>query len=79
MKEEHRLRVLQNGVLRKIFGCEREEATGDWSKLHNEEMYALMSPPSVTRVMTSRTNWRGMWHEWGRRGIPAGFWCGNVK
>jgi hypothetical protein len=41
LREEHRLRVLQNRVLRRIFGSKRDEATGDLRKLHNEELYNL--------------------------------------
>jgi hypothetical protein len=38
LREEHRLRVLENRVLRRIFGPKRNEVTGDWIKLHNEEL-----------------------------------------
>jgi hypothetical protein len=39
LREEHRLRVLENKVLRRIFGLKRDEVTGDWRKLHNEELH----------------------------------------
>jgi hypothetical protein len=39
LKEEHRLRVIENRVLRRIFGSEREEVTGDWRKLHSKELH----------------------------------------
>ena len=38
LREERRLRMLENRVLRRIFGCRRDEVTGEWSKLHNEEL-----------------------------------------
>jgi len=50
LKEEHRLRVFENRVLRRIFGSKRDEVTGDWRKLHNEEIYALYLP-NVVRVV----------------------------
>jgi hypothetical protein len=43
-----------NRVLRRIFGPERDEETGDWRKLHNEELHNLCSSPSVIRMITSR-------------------------
>jgi hypothetical protein len=43
LREEHRLRVFENRLLRRIFGPKREEVTGYWSKLHNEELHNLYS------------------------------------
>jgi hypothetical protein len=54
LKEEHRLRVFENRVLRKIFGPKRDEVKGEWRKLHNEELRDLYSSPSVIRMITSR-------------------------
>jgi hypothetical protein len=48
--EEHRLRVFENRVLRRIFGHKRDEATGTWIKLRNEELHNLYSSPSIIRV-----------------------------
>jgi hypothetical protein len=45
LREEHRLRVLENRVLRGIFGPKRDEVTGEWRRLHNEELYDLYSSP----------------------------------
>jgi hypothetical protein len=56
--EEHRLRVLENRVLRKICGPKRDEVTGEWRKLHNEELCDLYSPPSIIRIIKSR-RWAG--------------------
>jgi hypothetical protein len=50
LKEEHRLRVFENRVLRRIFGSERDEVTGRWRKLHNEELHNLHSSPSIIRL-----------------------------
>jgi hypothetical protein len=53
LREEHRLRVFENRVLRKIFGPKREE-DGSWKKLHNYELHGLYSSPNVVRVIKSR-------------------------
>jgi hypothetical protein len=59
LREEHRLRVFENRVLR-IFGPKRDEETGDWRKLHNEELHNLYSSPSIIRVIKSRRmRWAG--------------------
>jgi hypothetical protein len=47
LREEHRLRVFENRVLRRIFGLKRDEVTGEWRKLHNEELHDLGSLPST--------------------------------
>jgi hypothetical protein len=52
-REEHRLRVSENRVLRKIFGPKREEG-GSWRKLHNDEFHNLYSSPNIVRVIKSR-------------------------
>jgi hypothetical protein len=55
-----RLRVLENGVLRRIFGPKRDEVTVDWRKLHHEELNDLHSSPSIVRVIKSRKmRWAG--------------------
>jgi hypothetical protein len=46
LREEHRLRVFEKRVLRRIFGPKRDEVTGDWRKLHNEELQNLYSSPN---------------------------------
>jgi hypothetical protein len=53
LREEHRLRVLENRVLR-IFGPKRDEVTGKWRKMHNEELRHLYSSPSIIRMIKSR-------------------------
>jgi hypothetical protein len=47
LREEHRLRVFENRVLRRIFGLRRDEVTGGWRKLHNEELHNLYSSPNI--------------------------------
>jgi hypothetical protein len=60
LREDHRLRVFENRVLRKIFGRKRDEVTGGWRKLHNEELHGLYSSPSVVRVIKARRmRWAG--------------------
>jgi hypothetical protein len=54
LREEHRLRVFENRVLRKIFGPKRDEVTGEWIKLHNEELRDLYPSPSIIRIIKSR-------------------------
>jgi hypothetical protein len=68
--EEHRLRVFENRVLRSIFGPKRDEVTGEWRKLHNEELRDLYSSPSVIRIMKARRmRWAVHVALAGRRGI----------
>jgi hypothetical protein len=55
LREEHRLRVFKNKVLRRIFGPKRNEVTGGWRKLHSEELHDLYSSPSIIRIIKS---WR---------------------
>jgi hypothetical protein len=54
LREEHRLRVFENRVLRRIFGPKMDEVTGEWRKLHNVELNNLYSSPNIMRVIKSR-------------------------
>jgi hypothetical protein len=54
LREEHRLRVLENRVLRTIFGPKRDEVAGEWRKLHNEELHNLYTSPDIIRQVKSR-------------------------
>jgi hypothetical protein len=54
LREERRLRVFENRVLRRIFGTKRDEVTGEWRKLHNAEFNDLYTSPNIVRVIKSR-------------------------
>jgi hypothetical protein len=54
LREEHRMRLFGNRVLRGIFGPKREEVTGEWRKLHNGELHNLYSSPDIIRQVKSR-------------------------
>jgi len=54
LREERRLRVFENRVLRRIFGYKRDEVTREWRRLHNEEPNDLYSSPSIVRVIKPR-------------------------
>ena len=53
LKEVHLLRVFQNKVLRRIFGPKRDDVTGEWSELYNEELNDLYSSPITIRMIKS--------------------------
>jgi hypothetical protein len=60
IREEHRLRVFEIRVLRRIIGPKRDDLTGEWRKLHNEELRDLYSSPSIIRTSKSRKmRWAG--------------------
>jgi hypothetical protein len=60
LREEHRLRVFENRVLRRIFGPKRDEETGGWRKLHNEELHNLYSSLTILRMIMLRSmRWEG--------------------
>ena len=54
LREKRKLRVFENMVLRKIFGPRRDKVTGEWRRLHNEELNDLYSSPNIVRVIKSR-------------------------
>jgi hypothetical protein len=83
LREEHKLRVFENRVLR-IFGPKRDGVTEGWKPLHNEELNDLYSSSTIIGIMKSRRmRWRGLWNEWGRRGKrplgrPRLRWLDNI-
>jgi hypothetical protein len=52
LREECRLRVFENRVLRRLFGPRRNEVTGEWRRLHNKEVYGLYSSPDIIRLIS---------------------------
>jgi hypothetical protein len=71
LREEHRLRVFENRMLRIIFGPKRDEVTGEWRKLYNEELHNLYSSPDIIRQV--------VWHAWERREKCTRFWWESLK
>jgi len=67
LSEERGLRVFENRVLRRIFGPKRDEVTGEWRKLLNEELNDLYSFPTIVQVIKSRMRWAGHVARMGKR------------
>jgi hypothetical protein len=78
VREEHRLRVFENRVLRRI-GPKRVEVTGEWRKLHNKELNDLHSSPNIVRLIKlRRTRWVGHVALMGGEAY-TGFWWGKLR
>jgi hypothetical protein len=74
LREKHRLRMFENRVLR------RDEVSGEWKKLHSEELYNLCSLPSIIRMIKSRRmRWAGYEDEWGRQEMRIEYWWKRQK
>ena len=71
--------MFENRVLRRIFGSKREEVTGEWRKLHNEELNNLYSLSNIARVIKSRIRWAGHSALWGRVEVYKGLWWENLR
>jgi hypothetical protein len=79
MREECRLSVFENGVLRIVVGPKTGEVTGEWRRLH-EQLHDLYSSPNILRVINSRRmRWVGHVARTGRGEVHAGFWWGNLR
>ena len=80
LREETKLRVLENTVLRRIFGPRRDEVTGDWRILHNEDLNDLYSSPNMARVIKSkRMRWAGHVSHMGEERECIESWWGNRR
>ena len=78
LREERRLRVFENRVLRRVFGPKRGEVTGEWRKLQDEEISDLYSLPNIELVVKSRRmKWEGHVACMGEG--CTGFWWGNLR
>jgi hypothetical protein len=68
LREEHRLRVFENRVLRRIFGPKRDEGTGNGGN-YTMRNFIICTHPNISsdRSNQGECGWRGMWHAWGRR------------
>jgi hypothetical protein len=72
LREEDKLRVLENRVLRRNFGLKRGEVTGDWRKLHNEELHNFYSSSNIIRMINSRRmRWARRVVRMGRKGMDV--------
>jgi hypothetical protein len=71
LRAGRRLRIIENRVLKRIFGAKRRKVTGEWRKLHNEKLNDLYSSPNIIRVTKSRRiRWTGQLARMGeRRGV----------
>ena len=80
LRKERRLNVFENRVLRITFGPKRDEVTGEWRNLHNEELIDLYFSPNIARVIKSRRmRWAGSVARMGIVGAYTEFWLGNLR
>jgi len=78
--EERKLRMFENMVLRRIFGPRKDELTGEWRRLHNEELNDLYSSPNIVQVIKlRRMRWAGRVARMGEDRRCIGSWWGNPR
>ena len=71
------MRVFENRVLRRILGPKRDEVTGKWRRLHNEELSGLYFSPNIVQVIKSR--WVGHVARMARAEVSTGFWWETLR
>jgi len=79
LREESKLTVFENRVLRGIFEPKRDEVRGEWRKLHIEELNDLYSSPYIIRVIKSRMGWVRHVTRMAGEKMNMGFWWGNLR
>jgi hypothetical protein len=80
LREEHRLRVFENWVLRRIFVPKEDEVRGGWGKLYNKEPHNVYTSSSIIRMIKlRRMRWAGYMGQMGREKMYIGFWWESQK
>jgi hypothetical protein len=79
LREELRLKVFENRVLRSIFGSKRGDVAGEWGKIHTKELHDLFCSPNIARLRKWRMRWAGHLARRGRGEVHAGFWWGKLR
>jgi hypothetical protein len=79
LREESRLRVFENRLLRRMFGPRRDEVTGEWRKLHNEQINDLYASPNIRLIKSRRMRWAGHVARMGERTGAYRFLVGKLS